>query len=92
MAHTPDERLWSDWLRLYLDHCRERLSARELTELADALQSGVNGAELSQKVSMRTAAEGRPLVDFVASSSDVEIRGALLREAVARLHAAARSR
>jgi hypothetical protein len=67
MAHIPDERLWSDWLRLYLDHCRERLSARELTELADALQSGVSGVELSQKVSMRTAAEERRLIDFVAA-------------------------
>jgi hypothetical protein len=84
--HAGDDALWAEWLSMYLEHCRRKLTAAQLAELVDALPRVVTGGvRLETIVSERTAAEGRWLVDFLARVEDQRLRAALLAEAVARL-------
>jgi hypothetical protein len=85
-----NERIWSEWLSLYLEHCRRELGARELSELADALELGVtryDTMELDAVVSERVASVARPLVDFIANAENARSRAALSEEAATRLRA-----
>jgi hypothetical protein len=85
--------VWSEWLSLYLDHCRHELSRAQLSELATALRRGVNNtAALSSLVSEPTASKARGLVDFLVSAEESSLRAELLQDAIDRLERAARTR
>jgi len=84
--HPVDDRIWSDWLALYVDRCRSELSRRELAELAQALEQG-GDAELARRVTTHVASVSRPLVEFILTAPDSELGAALLRQAVLRLRA-----
>ena len=84
--HPVDDRIWSDWLALYVDRCRSELSGRELAELAEALEQG-GDAELARRVTTHVASVSRPLVEFILTAPDSELGAALLRQAVLRLRA-----
>jgi hypothetical protein len=88
-----DEAVWSEWLSLYVEHCRHALTGRQQAELAAALRRGVSStAALSTMVSEETAAKARWLVDFLVTPEAPELRAHLVREAIDRLgHAAASS-
>ena len=93
--HEGNERLWSEWLSLYLEHCRRELGGRELSELADALELGVtryDAIELDSVVSEHVACVARPLVDFIANAGSARSRAALSEEAARRLRSAASGR
>jgi hypothetical protein len=78
--------VWEEWLALYVDHCRARLSSAEQRELAGALDRGVsNTQQLARLVPEKVAEEGRWLVDFLAGVDDPVVREALVVEAAARL-------
>jgi hypothetical protein len=90
-----NERLWNEWLSLYLEHCRRELDGRELCALADALELGVTRYDalvLDALVTERVANVGRPLVDFIANAHDAPSRAALARQAATRLRSAASGR
>jgi hypothetical protein len=94
-GHEGNERLWSEWLSFYLEHCRRELSGRELSELADALELGVtryDATELDSVVTGRVANVARPLVDFIANAGSARRRAALSEEAATRLRSAASGR
>ena len=88
--HTVDDRIWSDWLALYLDRCRRELSDRELGELAQALEEGGEN-ELALRATERVATVSQPLVDFILTAPNSELGAALIRQAVVRLRAPAGS-
>jgi len=95
MQPAVDDRLWSEWLSRYLAHCRHELNARELTQLANALdqRAGTDGLiGLDGLVADRVASVARPLADFIATAPSSSMRMALARESAVRLRAAARSR
>lgn len=92
---AENERIRSEWLSLYLTHCRRELSRHELTELARALERGVDyvtRAEFSSRVAARVATVAQPLVDFIANAPSSAGRASLAREASARLYAFAHAR
>jgi len=89
------KRIWSEWLSLYLDHCRRELDGSELSDLADALEAGVTAdgtIELDSLVSDHIADVARPLVDFVTTAESSQSRAALSHEAANRLRSAASGR
>jgi hypothetical protein len=90
MPHTVDERIWSEWLALYVERWRRDLSGLELAELAQALEQGVE-TELPLRVTERVATVSRPLVEFILTAPNSELGAALLRESVLRLRATAAS-
>src|SRR5690348_5853333 len=93
--HEGNERIWSEWLSLYLEHCRRELGGRELSELANALERGVtryDAIELDSLVSGRVATVARPLVDFIANAESARRRAELSEEAATRLRSAASGR
>ena len=93
--HEGNERIWSEWLSLYLEHCRRELDGRELSELADALELGVtryDAIELDAVVTERVASVARPLVDFIANAETGRSRAALAGEAATRLRSAVSGR
>jgi hypothetical protein len=93
IRHQGNERVWSEWLALYVEHCRRELGERELSELADALELGVavdGEVELDSLVAEHAAGAARPLIDFIASAESAQSRTALSDEAAARLRATSR--
>ena len=95
MQSTAENRLWSEWLSRYLDHCRRELNGSELKSLASALDGAIREQALPDRDALeaeRVERVARPLVDFIATAPSAEARMALAREAAVRLRAAARSR
>jgi hypothetical protein len=93
--HEGNERVWSEWLVLYVEHCRRELGEHELSKLADALELGVavdGEVELDSLVAERVTIIARPLIDFIAIADDPRSRTALSDEAATRLRAPARAR
>jgi hypothetical protein len=76
-------------------HCQRELSARELSELSEALERGLiaDGViALDSAVSEHVASTARPLVDFIASAESSASRAALVEEAAIRLRSAVAGR
>jgi hypothetical protein len=91
--YKGNERVWSDWLSLYVEHCRRELSERQLAELANALERGVAAGglcDLSPPVTERVATVAGPLVAFLAGAPTSAVRDVMAREGAARLHATTR--
>ena len=93
--HQGNERVWSEWLALYVEHCRQELDERELFALADALELDVavdGEIELDSLASEHVAGVARPLIDFIASADLPESRAVLSDEAATRLRSPSRAR
>jgi hypothetical protein len=87
---TEESAIWREWLSLYLDHCRRKLSPRELADLAAALRRGaLDSATLGRAVGEQAAREVRGLGDFLGSVADARRRQALVADAVVQLRRAA---
>jgi hypothetical protein len=95
IEHQGNERVWSEWLALYVEHCRRELDARELAQVADALELGVavdGEIELDSLVAESVVGVARPLVDFIVSAESARSRARLSDEAATRLRAPAQAR